>query len=220
MDYREKTFKAKFASAGKHLGVAPDQIVSLKLRDTVHSYEEYHEMLRVLEHEAGIHWSKIDGDLQGQGYLVDNDGQKVIIVEHETGLEILYIAGSIASLIGLVPVVLQCWGGIRGYLDHRHAHQFRNVEIRRIGSDGSLKEDHSCGLGGPSTFPLSVVNTALSAAARILDADICQLRHDVESLSDRLAAVEMLLSADTAARTKKAEGATSKSAHHTTSKKA
>lgn len=55
MNYREKAFRDKFASASKHLDVPPDQIVSLKLRDVVSSYAEYHEMLRVLEHEAGVH---------------------------------------------------------------------------------------------------------------------------------------------------------------------
>ncbi len=65
MNYREKAFRDKFASASKHLGVPADQIISLKLRDVVSSYSEYHEMLRVLEHEAGVHWSEIDGDLQG-----------------------------------------------------------------------------------------------------------------------------------------------------------
>ena len=38
----------------------------------------------------------------GDAYVISQDQQKLVIVEHETGLEILYIAGSIASLIGLV----------------------------------------------------------------------------------------------------------------------
>ena len=116
-DYRQKTFKAKFTSASKHLGVDPDQVISLKLRDMVASYSEYQELLHVLEQEVGIHWSEVDGNLQGKGYLVDHDDQKVIVVEHETGLELLYIAGSIASLIGLIPLVIQAWGSVRGYLD-------------------------------------------------------------------------------------------------------
>lgn len=190
MDYREKAFRDKFTSASKHLGVPADQIVSLKLRDVVSSYDDYREMLQVLEHEAGVHWSEIDGDLQGRGYLIDHDDQRIIVVEHETGIEILSVVGSIASLIGLIPLVLQCWGGVRGYLDRRHAQQFRSVEIRRLDGKGNLHEDHSHGLAGPSIFPLSVLNTALLSAARVLDANMHELREEVRSLADRLSAIE------------------------------
>jgi len=203
MDYREKVFKAKFKSAGQHLGVTPDQVISLKLRDNVSSYDEYHEMLKFLEHEAGLHWLEVDGNFQGRGYLVDNNDQKIIVVEHETGLEILYIAGSIASLIGLVPLVLQAWGAIRGYLDRHRAHNFRGVEIRRLDSKGKLSEDYSRGLAGPSVFPLSVLNTALLSAARILDADMHESRQEIRSLSKRLAAIEKKLKPTKKATTKK-----------------
>lgn len=189
-DYRQKAFEAKFSSAGAHLGVAPDQIVSLKLRDMVTSYSEYGELLRVLKHEAGIQWSEIDGDFQGRGYLVHHDDQKIIVVGHETGLEILYIAGSIASLISLIPLVIRAWGSVRGFLDHRHAHHFHSVEIRRLDSDGKLCEDHSHGLADPFMFPLNVLSTALASAARVIDADVLALRKEVESLGRRLTAVE------------------------------
>lgn len=218
MDSREKAFREKFASAGKHLGVAPNRIISLKLRDSVNSYVQYHEMLHILEHEAGICFSKLAGNLQGQGYLVEHEGQKIILVEHETGLEILYIAGSIASLIGLVPVVLQCWGSIRGYIDHRNRHQFRDIEIRRLDDSGNIQEEHSCGLAGPATFPLSIVNTALSAAARIIDEDICALRNDVQALSTRLATVEKQLSVKTASKPKNPRNIKSRNVSTTTHK--
>lgn len=189
-DYRQKAFKAKFASASRYLGVDPGQVISLKLRDVVPSYSEYHELLRVLEQEVGIHYSEVQGDLQGRGYLVDHDGQKLIIVEHETGLELLYIGGSIASLIGLVPLVLQAWGSVRGHLDRHHGRHFSNVEIRRLDAKGKLCEDHSHGLTGPSVFPLSILNTALSSAARVLDAEVHALRQEVKRLSKRLSGIE------------------------------
>jgi hypothetical protein len=168
----------------------PDQVVSIKLRDSVASHSEYDEMLHALEREAGIRRSRINGSLQGQGHLVDHEGQKLIVVEHETGLEILYIAGSIASLIGLVPLVLQFWGATRGFLHDRHSRHFHDIETRRLDADGHLQEDHSCGLGGSSAFPMSVVSTALSSAARILDEDISRLRNEVRALGNRVAAVE------------------------------
>ncbi len=189
-DYRQKAFKAKFTSASKYLGVDPNHVISLKLRDTVASYSEYQELLHVLEQEVGIHWSEVDSDLQGRGYLVEHDDQKIIVVEHETGLELLYIAGSIASLIGLIPLVIQAWGSVRGYLDRRHARDFRSVEVRKLDAKGKLCEDHSRGLAVPSSFPLSVLNTALSSAARVLDADVYALRKEVNRLSKRIAAVE------------------------------
>lgn len=193
MDSREQAFKAKFESAAQHLGVTHKQVISLKLRDTVSSYDEYQEMLHVLEQEAGLRWTEVHGDLQGRGYLVEHDDQKVIMVEHETGLEILYVAGAIASLVGLVPLLLQYWGTIRGYLDRGHSRHFRSVEIRRLDNRGKLREDHSRGLAGPSAFPLSVLNTALSSAARVLDADLHALRKEVRSLGERLATIESQL---------------------------
>jgi len=190
VDYRQRAFKAKFTSASKHLGVDPDQVISLKLRDMVRSYQEYRDMLHVLALEAGLHWTEVDGELQGQGYLLDHDGQKIIVVEHETGLEILYIAASVASLVGLIPLVLRAWGSIRGYLDRGQVHHFRGVEIRRLDGRGRLCEDHSRGLAGPSAFPLSVLNTALSAAARALDTEVHALRKEVRQLSRRVSALE------------------------------
>ena len=202
-DFRQKAFDAKFASASELLGVDPDQVISLKLRDTVASYSEYHELLTVLEHEVGIRSSDVDGDLQGRGHLVDHDGQRIIVVEHETGLEILYIAGSVASIVGLIPLVLQAWGSLRGYLDRRHSHHFRSVEIRRLDAKGRLCEDQSHGLAGPSTFPLSVLNTALSSTARVLDADLHALRAEVKSLGKRLAAIEKEMKPKKKAATRK-----------------
>ena len=113
-NYREEAFKIKFTNAGRHLGVTPDQVISLKLRDMVSSYNDYHEMLQTLEHETGVQSLPIKDDLQGRGHLVGQGDQKIIVVEHETGLEILYVAGSIASLIALIPLVLQAWGSVRG----------------------------------------------------------------------------------------------------------
>ncbi|MEN6459385.1 MAG: hypothetical protein ABFC63_10700 [Thermoguttaceae bacterium] len=190
---RNSHFVEKFASAAQHLHVPPHQIVSLKLRGPVPSYDQYQELLHALEHEVGVHWVKVAGNLQGQGYLLDHDGTKAIVVEHESGLELLYIAGSIASLVGLVLAVLQCWGAVRGYLDRGHARHFHDVEIRRIDDSGNVQEDHSCGLGGPSTFPLSILNKGLLAAARIIDTDVCALRDEIRLLSERLITVERQL---------------------------
>ena len=118
MTYREDAFKTKFADAARCLDVAPDQVISLKLRETVGSYSEYRHLLKTLEHEFGISWQEVDGNFQGTGYIVGDNKYKIIVVEHETGLEILYIAASIASLVGVIPLVLQCWSRMSRWLHH------------------------------------------------------------------------------------------------------
>ena len=67
---------------------------------------------------------------------------KLLAVEHETGLEVLYVAGSVASLFGLIPLVLQGWAAIRGRFPRRHAQFDEPVEVRRIDNAGRLQEEH------------------------------------------------------------------------------
>lgn len=190
MNYRENVFKAKFNDAGRHLNVTPDRVISLKLRDHVSSYSEYHELLHVLQHEIGIRWHEVGGNLQGKSYLVGDDKIKTIIVEHETGLEILYIAGSIASLVALIPLILQCWSSIRSRGSRHHPRDFRSVEIRRIDSNGRLLEDRAHGISAPWSAPLSFINTALTSAAEVIDTEIKALRDDVKALTVRIESLE------------------------------
>ena len=205
-DYREAAFRTKFINAGKHLGVAPDQVISLKLRGLVSSYGEYHDMLRNLEHETGIPSSPIQDDLQGRGHLVGLGDQKIIVVEHETGLEILYIAGSVASIIGMIPLVLRSWGAIRGYLDGRHTNHVQSVEIRRINTAGNLREEHSRGSFMTPSLSPDGLSAALFSAAQTLDTDLKALRLELQSNNKRLAAIEKKLRAPKAADTKKRPG--------------
>lgn len=142
MDYREESFKRKFSSAAQLLDVGPDQIVSLKFREDVGSNSDYRDLLDTLQHEAGVHYSKVDGDLQGRGYIVGLEKVKLLLVEHETGLEVLYIAGSIASSFGSIPLILQRWAAIRGRFPGRHAQFGGPVEIRRVDNAGHLQEEH------------------------------------------------------------------------------
>jgi hypothetical protein len=202
-DYRQNAFRIKFMNASKHLGVAPDQIISLKLRDMVTSYSEYHNMLRILDHEAGIQSSPIQDDLQGKGHLVSQGDQRIIVVEHETGLEILFVASSIASLIGLVPLVLQAWSSIRGHFTRRHANHIRDVEIRRIDSAGNLQEEHPHNLTSSSIFPLSTLNSVILSVANVLEDDLKSLRQEVRSQNERLAAIEKALKPPNKVTTKK-----------------
>jgi len=95
---RKETFKTKFDTAASCFGVKSEQIVSLKLRETVSSSHDYRHLLDAIREEAELNPSVIEGDLQGRGCLLWQGKSKIIIVEHTTGLEILYIAFFIVSL--------------------------------------------------------------------------------------------------------------------------
>lgn len=190
MNNRQKLFEHKFFNASQHLCVTPDQIISLKFRDVVSSYKGYQELLNILEHEIGVTCIEVDGEFQGKGYLITHSNQKLIMVEHETGLEILYIVGSIASIVGLIPLVLQAWGKVRGYFDSRHVHACEAVEIRRLDKGGKLCEEFPRGFPVDAHFPFSVLNTAMLSIAHIFDENFHALKEEVRSFSERLATLE------------------------------
>jgi hypothetical protein len=185
MDYRQEAFKKKFEDAGRHLGVAPREIISLKFRDNVNSYSIYHEFLHVLEHEAGIQHSKIDGDLRGQGYLLSGNNSRAIIVEHETGLEILYVAGSIASLVSIIPLVLQGWRAFRGRHAGRHDFHNQGIELRRLDENGNLIEEPFRDRGEFTQIPF-IINKGIASAANAMEEDLHRLKKQIESLNRRI----------------------------------
>lgn len=205
MDYRTEAFKKKFSDAGRHLGVTPKDVVSLKLRENVSSNAEYREFFRALEHEAGFQCSPIDGDLQGKAYLLSDGSSRVIIVEHETGLEILYIAGSIASLIGILPLIVQSWRAFRGHHAGRRDFDDRGVEIRRIDEKGHLAEEH---IHEKTMFdiPLFTANTFLASAAKTIESELQQLKQQIKSLTGRVDNLER----QRAPKTKRRKSKTSK----------
>lgn len=190
MNHREQAFRAKFADAAKEFGVAPEQIVSLKARENVGAYHEYKKLLDTLHREVGLNHSPVSGNFQGNGHLVGNAKTKVIVVEHETGLEILYIAGSVASVIGLVPLVFRCWRAIRGHFRETRHPDFHTLETRRIDNNGQLIEERNHGMGVPWTESIDIMNQALLSAAENIDGEIQRLKTTVETLVARMDAVE------------------------------
>lgn len=209
MDHREQAFRAKFAAAAPHLGAAPEQLASLKIRGNVGGYHEYHELLHTLEHEAGIRSRGIQGDFQGNSYLIEHSKTKLIVVEHETGLEILYIAGSVASLLSLIPLVLRCWSVVHGGGRHRPP-DFHRVEIRRLNADGHLVEENRDGLDVPWAAPLSIMNTALLSAAESIDLEINQLRLAVLDATKRIGTLEKMIVKGATASQGRKSGATTR----------
>jgi hypothetical protein len=190
MDHRTETFKTKFSDAGQLLGVTPKDVVSLKLRENVSSYDEYRNFFRALEHEAGFQCTPVDGNLQGKGHLLSDGSSRVIIVEHETGLEILYIAGSIASLIGILPLIVQGWRAFRGHHAGRRDFDDRGIEIRRIDEKGHLSEDH---VHERTLFhiPPFTANTFLAtSAAKTIESELQQIKAQIKLISRRVDTLE------------------------------
>ncbi len=191
MDHREESFQRKFSSAAQHLNVSRDRIVSLKFRENVGSYNDYRELLDTLQHEAGVHYSEVDGDLQGRGYIVGLEKVKLLLVEHETGLEVLYIAGSIASLFGLIPLILQGWAAIRGRFPGRRPHMDGPVEIRRIDNAGRLQEEHlHSHQQSASLLHIGTFAPTVSLAATLMEDETRNLNRQIEKLSSRIEALE------------------------------
>ncbi len=190
MDYREESFRRKFAAAGQHLSVRPEQVVSLKLRGKVTSYDEYRQLVSILQGEAGLQCSEIQADLQGRGHLLGDGKAKVIVVEHETGLEILYIAGSIASLMGLIPLVLQGWRALRGQLSGRRAMPDHDIEIRRVDDSGHLHEEHVHDRHFGPSMTIGSILPALATTAGLIETEIGMLSRQVQALSSRVDALE------------------------------
>ncbi len=194
MSDRGDVFKKKFGGAAQHLGVKPYQVISLKLRENVVSYQEYRDLVESLQREAGLQCSQLDADLQGRGYLLTDGKTKVIVVEHETGLEVLYIAGSVASLIGLVPLVLQGWYALRGRFFARRGLDIDSVEIRRMDARGHLQETlmHSL-LMGPLT-PMGIVARELMETASQIESELSELSRQVGVLKSRVEVLETHMS--------------------------
>jgi hypothetical protein len=194
---REQNFRDKFASAANHLGCSSGEVVSLKFRDNVGSYGEYHELLQRLEHVARLHHNAVDGNFQGRAYLIRASRSKVIIVEHETGLEVLYVAGSIASLIGLIPLILNVWNWIRDGEHRSHLHRSRrHFETRQLDKNGNLIENHNPDIGmfGPE---IGDPSTAIFlSAVEGIEERLHVLEASVEDLSKRLQSLEMKTSGE------------------------
>jgi len=190
MDYRQRAFKTKFANAAKCLGVKPEQVVSLKFREIVHSYREYDLLMDMLEREVGIVRSPAHEDLQGQGHLLQDGKNQILVVQHETGLEILYIFGSIASLLGLIPLVLQCWSRLGGHSRRPHADHLQQIETRRLDKKGHLVEDPAHGLLGGLLSPFAFLNSALTDAVEAMDSELQSLRTELQALMGRVEFLE------------------------------
>jgi len=120
------------------------------------------------------------GKFQGNAFTItDRNKNKILAVEHETGLEILYIAGSIASLIQLLPTVINAWNYLRNGFPAR-LHNFSNgrrngIEIRNFNSKKVLVEQNI------SSAENYIFNMNYNANQKILEDNI-RLKNEIKKL--------------------------------------
>ena len=136
----ENYFRQKFKECTKFLNAKPRDLVSLKYRG-IRNQSYYGELLGSLKDIKGLNIQDLGRALNGQAYLISYGEQNIVLVEHETGLEILYIAGSIASLIGLVLQISSMVNTRSQHLDISPPY-FDDVEIRHFDEADKFIEEH------------------------------------------------------------------------------
>ena len=181
MDHRTDSFVRKFKSAQLLLASGSIQdIVSLKYRDNCVNNSEYaHFIEDYLKHSLGLDVKPASGDFWGKAWLVsDTHGNKILLVEHETGLEILYIAGSIASLIALIPLVSSGWNWFRdgGFHARYHRPDRQAIEVRRLNTENTVIEQQ---VQSMEVFVLNAgleESVALRERVRLLEEEVADLK--------------------------------------------
>ncbi len=182
MDHRTDSFFRRFTSAQSHLKAQDIQgLVSLKYRDDcVHDSEYSHFTDDYLRGALHLNVTQVDGEFGGRAWLVrDKLQNSAILVEHETGLEILGAIGSIASLIALLPLISSGWTKLRDRFSHRHFdHPNSGVEIRRFDQGNVLIEQQT-----PSV-EVYVLNITLQDHA-LLRQKVQQLEAEIDNLKKK-----------------------------------
>jgi len=177
-DLREKTFLAKFRVAAAELRVASyREIESLKFRDNV-DFHDYRELIKDL---GSLKVSEIQGDYQGKAWkLTDADDNSLIIVEHETGLEILYVIGAVASIIGLVPTIINAWVRVRDHWPPFRGRFDAGIpERRRFDRNNRLVEEPASSVEAIVIQHLLLQYGTLSERILSLEAEVSKLKNHI-----------------------------------------
>ena len=212
MNYRQNQFSAKFESAASVWGTKKDEIMSIKIRGVVNDYRQYQELISIISNLPGITCRSVEGMFQGKGTLISEEhvysdsGIKemtmplrceAIIIEHENGLEILYIIGSLASIFSLVPSIMQIWELIKDKDPARYGlAQDESIELRHFDRDGFLREEKRMNLSrhnyvSGNTFSFMAKNSLLRIEQNLflmrnsiisLARDVLVLKQEVDKL--------------------------------------
>jgi len=151
----------------------------LKFRDSTSSHD-YRELLVEL---GPLKAKEIHGDYQGKAWkLTDAEDNSIIIIEHETGLEILYIVGAVASIIGLIPTIVNTWNRMR---DHWTPHMGRfgasGLERRRFDRNGRLIEEPAPPVEAIMFQHLINQCDKLNERISSLETDVLRLKNNMDS---------------------------------------
>lgn len=173
MDNRSDAFVRKFSDALAYLdSKSIHDLVSIKYREDTNP-SDYREFIGYLQSEQNLDTKQVEGNFQGRAWLVTENRQhhKALLVEHETGLEILYVAGSIASLLSLLPLISSGWKFLHRKFSDRSLFLDRGigVEIRIVDSKNQLLERH---------------------VLRIEDYFLSESMKEIEALKDRIMQLE------------------------------
>ncbi len=139
-DSRARAFRDRFRFVAGELGAKSlNDIESLKFRwlSNLYGYD------KLLSNVDRITVEKVDGKRLGPAWKVtDNSGSAVILEEHETGLEVLYVVSSLSSIIALVQSIINALGKHRRnrYFPEELIHE-QQIEKRKIVDGGKLEED-------------------------------------------------------------------------------
>lgn len=145
MDYRAKNFVHKFTNAQKHLGGSPQRIVSFKYRDGSYvDYSDYRRLINELsQSEAVLEVKQIEGKFQGDAWLIkDKNQNSAILVEHESGLEIISTIADIISLLGVFSLINSGWRFIRDRSARFSYDRDVQIEVRTLNSKNQVSEKH------------------------------------------------------------------------------
>lgn len=142
MDNRSQQFTDKFKSAQNELRAQlVNDIISFKFKENV-NHSEYQHFLDYIRHDLNLSASQVSGNYQGQAWLItDENDNKLIIVEHETGLEILAVLGYIYTVRDTLLLLSYGWNYLKDrFFSGRFGHPGgtgKPVEIRKFDSGGN-----------------------------------------------------------------------------------
>lgn len=156
-------------------------IESLKFKDPTGS-QDYRELVGEL---APLIVMEIKGDYQGKAWkLTDADDNSIIIVEHETGLEILYAIGAVASMVSLVPMVVNIWRTMRDHWPSFRGHVGAGgMERRRFGRNDRLIEEPSPPMEAIMLQHVLKQYDKLSERISSLEAEVSNLKGRIDTSS-------------------------------------
>jgi hypothetical protein len=180
MNSNEIYFRQKFKECGKFINVKPTDLVSLKYRE-MRDHRYYIELLEHLKNIKGLVINDIGNALNGKAYLISYGDQNIVLVEHETGLEILYIAGSIASLIGLVLQISSMISNRRQHFDS-FSSSFEDVEVRYFDNADKFIEERKHHYLPYEVFLLPQPN---NAEIELLKGKIAKLEKKIDKLDKK-----------------------------------